>query len=494
MERIRRTINVTISAVCLAGGAAVCFGLIWTKPEPPKRSRFARVLEVAALAIEPIVEATPIVGHGTVRPKHQVKIVPQVNGKLLHVHDALAPGNVIPEGELLFEIDPTLYESRVRQAQAEANRLESALERANQEMAILDEQIENVRKMLAIDERDHSTSKQLFEVDRVGTRRDVDLLQQRVLKQKDSLIALEGKRSIIPHTKLETQAQLESARARLKQESFNLGNTKILCPFDARVELVTAYESQVVTAHFSIATLTDVSAFELSVGIDPRDLRWLDEAIRPEALDLDSQGPRPEVKVQWSLHGGEFSWRGHVTRFERIDEVTRTARLVVEVRDVDMVARVNVGSVMARPALAIGMHCRVELPAEELADALLVPRHAIYDNRWVYVFNPDPDGGDTRMGILERRSVPMLRSVGDSVLVDYRGRDGAEVCDLKGGERVVVSPLVKPVTGMKVRLRKEHVTLTDPLPAFDPVVGMQASGNRRTAVMLSQIGPIRGGG
>lgn len=464
MERTRRTINVALAVTCLAFGSAVCAWLISTKPAPPKRSGFARPLEVAVSHVGRTLEVTPVTGYGTVRPKHQVKIVPQVSGRLVYALKDLAPGNIIPEGELLFEIDPTVYESRVRQAEAETRRLEASLERADQEMTNLDERIANAEQMLAIDQQDYITSERLHEVDQVGTQRDVDLVRQKLLRQKDALIELRSRRSIIPHVKLETHAQLEAARARLRQATYDLENTKIFCPFDARVELAAAYESQVVTAHFSIATLTDMSAFELSVGIDPRELRWLDQAIRPSALEREEEGPQPEVRVSWSLHGQEFAWRGSVTRFERVDEATRTARLVVEVRDVDMVATVALGSDESRPTLAIGMHCRVELPVEPLAGALLVPRHAIYDNRWAYVFEPDPGSQDSRIGLLGRRQVPILRSVGDSVLVDYAGREGTEVCELVPGERVVVSTLVKPVVGMRVRLRDEQVASAATLP------------------------------
>jgi hypothetical protein len=263
---------------------------------------------------------------------------------------------------------------------------------------------------------------------------------------------------LVPHIKAETVARLDAARARHTKAQHDFESTKILCPFKARVELVAAYESQVVTAHFSIATLTDMSAFELPVGIDPRELRWLDRTIRPEALEQGDGVLGPEVAVRWSLHGQEFGWRGHVTRLERVDEATRTARLVVEIRDVDMKASVRADVGASGPALAIGMHCRAELPAEPLEGALLVPRHAIHDNRWVYVFEPDPEtGADESVGRLGRREVPMLRSVGDAVLVEYAGREGSGVCELTGGERVVVSPLVKPVVGMSVHLRDERI-------------------------------------
>lgn len=498
MERMRHVINVSLVAMLLAAGAVACVWLIRTKPVPPRRSDFSRALEVAVSPVTPTMEATPIVGHGTVRPKHQVKIVPQVSGKLVHVHEDLAPGKIIPEGELLFMVDPTIYEARLRQADAEIRRLEASLQRADQEMANLEERIANARQMLGIDENDYATSKQLYEEEEVGTQRDLDLVYQKVLRQKDALIELESRRSVIPHIKAETLAQFEAARARHTQAEHNLKNTEIFCPFDARVELVTAYESQVVTAHFSIATLTDMSAFEVAVGIDPRELRWLDEAIRPEALEQADDVAGPEVAVRWSLHGQEFAWRGYVTRFERVDEATRTARLVVEIRNVDMTASVSMGSDTSRPTLAIGMHCRAELPAEPLAGALLVPRHAIHDNRWVYVFERDPAATDARTGRLERREVPLLRSVGNVVLVDYVGREGTEVCELSRGDQLVVSPLIKPVVGMRVRLRDDQVASVDGHSTMLASRGRQAARTSarpegRGSFVLGQIGPTRRG-
>jgi hypothetical protein len=198
-----------------------------------------------------------------------------------------------------------------------------------------------------------------------------------------------------------------------------------------------------------------MEAFEILVGVDPRELRWLYEAIQPSALGESGLGGGPPVRVGWTLHGLEFTWRGQVTRFERVDEVTRTARMVVEVRLEDMTASVAVGGAGLKPELSIGMYCRTELPVEPLVDALLVPRHAIYESRWVYVFEPSKEAPNGRLGRLGRRAVPMLRSVGDSVLVDYPGREGTEVCELRPGERVVVSRLLTPVVGMQVSLQEE---------------------------------------
>jgi multidrug efflux pump subunit AcrA (membrane-fusion protein) len=445
-----------------------------------------RVPDVAIQKVQTTTQQAPIVGHGTVRPKSQINIVPQVNGTLVYVHPELAQGRIVPKDAVLFQIDQAAYEARVQQARGEVKSLEAGLGRHDQEAVNLGGQIETARQLLAIDENEYLTSKKLFEDEKVGTRRDLDTIQQRFLRQQSALIELENKQAIIPHLRGETQAQLESAKAQLNQAQLDLNATTIDCPFEARVESIAAQHSQFVTAHLSIATLTNVEALEISVGIDPRELRWLEASARPEALG-QAEGAiteKPPVTVRWSLRGQEFRWKGRVTRFEKVDEATRTARMVVEVRREDMVAESNSSGALAS-SLSIGMFCTAELPSATLAGAITIPRHAIHENKWVYVFVPDAQGKDE--GTLERRQVPMLRTLGDEVLVDYAGREGGEVCELASGEMVVVSKLIKPVEGMRMRLREADESVAFlPYSSHDKTP-LERTMQRREGVVLAML-------
>jgi len=457
IRRIRLSIQAVIAAVAVGTGGVAFAWMTRTRPSPVQQMNFDRMPEVSVRTAQPKVEQTPIVGHGTVRPKSQINIVPQVSGTLVDVHPNLAQGRVVPKGALLFQIDKTVYEARVQQARGEVKALEAALARHDQEVENLAAQIETAEQLLAIDENEFLSSKKLFEVEKVGTKRDVDATQQRFLRQKSGLTELQSRYAVIPHLRLETQAQLESARARLQQAQYELNSTTITCPFEARVESIAAHTAQFVTAHLSIATLTDVEAFEVSVGIDPRELRWLNESAQPQSLSQAGAEPlaAKQATIRWRVGEREFSWKGRVTRFEKVDEATRTARMVVEVRRSDLMAEVD-GSVAT--ALSIGMYCTAELPSVELADAITVPRHAIHENQWVYILVPDGSNADT--GTLQRRRVPMLRTIGDEVLVDFAGRTESEICELAPGERIVVSTLSKPVVGMRVKMRESEEQIT----------------------------------
>lgn len=450
---------MTLALSGLTGGIILCAWLVLTKPQPVRHEQAALPPEVGVVSVTPRTAAFPVIGHGTVRPKKQVNIIPQISGPLTFVHPNLAQGKVIPQGELLFEVDRTVYDARLKQAGAEVRGLEAAVRRQEKELETLAARIETTRRLTAIDESDYETSKRLYEVEKVGTQRDVDLLLQKYLRAKDALTELETQQQLLPLTIEQTRAQLDGARARLAQVEHDLVQTRITCPFKARVESVQANVSQVVTAFFSIATLTDMEAFELSVGIDPRELRWLDHSVHPNGLNDDDDDEGPRVEVRWSLRGQEFHWTGYVSRFERVDELTRTAKMVVEVRDEDMTAQVVHGGEELTLDLAIGMFCRAALPGRTLENAVLVPRHAIHEDRFVYIVERDPGAGN--VGRLAEREITMLRSVGDDVLVDYQHRGEGEVCELRAGDLLVTSRLIRPVIGMPVRLREATVAAPD---------------------------------
>lgn len=484
MEKLRRFINALAAVAILLAGGGVFFWLVETAPQAPRRERAETVHEVATVAVTPRVERTPILGHGTVRPKKELDIVPLVPGRIVDIHRNLEPGKTIPKGELLFQIDPTVYEARVRQADAEIRGFEAELARHSEEILTLQDRFSTAKEMLGVSERDYLSSKRLLEVEKVGTQRDVDLVYAKYLQQRDATAEIESRLRMLPHLRSEIEAKLDAAKSALTQAKHDLEGTKIFAPFKARVEAVLANRSQFVVAPFTIAKLTDMEAFEVSVGVDPRELRWLAADVRPELLQGDVRSGAPNVRVRWAMQGQEAAWAGRVTRFERMDVMTRTAQMVVEVRDVDMQAVVEKGDADARPELAIGMYVATELPAEPLSDALLVPRHAIHDNRYVYVFEADPAAGVAGTGHLRRREIPMLRSVGDEVLVDYRGRDGTAVCELRAGDQVVTSPLQKPIEGMRIRLRGEVRSVEANPPSAEEAVsdGRRASGSMIAAV------------
>lgn len=497
MERLRLIINVGLGMLFLGGGLGALGWLVATRPKPARLARVDSVPAVSVRTVEPREFAAPIVGHGTVRPKSQIHIVPQVSGEVTYSHPDLQEGKIIPQGEVLFEIDRAAYASRVQAAQADVDRLTATLKRQESERAGLERRLEVARRMRDIAEAEFAASRKLAEENAMaGAAAAVD--EQQYLTRVDAVIELESRLEAAPLVQQETQAGLEAAKAKRVQAQLDLDHTRIECPFNARVESASARDRQFVTAHLAIAMLTDIDALEISASIDPRDLRWMDPDVFAYAMGRSDVLPARDVAVHWTLYGQAFAWSGRVTRFERVDESTRTARIVVEVRDIDI--SLSIGAGASRPPLSIGMFCRTEIPTAPLKAALTVPRHVINDNAYVYVFEPEGGGeAGAEFGRLGLRRVPMLRAVGDDVLVAYAPHaeqagggpagdgegealagaytnaaategDFAEaapagesgVCELAAGELVIVSPLSKPVVGMRIRMRDEAVATLGP--------------------------------
>ncbi len=491
MNLVRRSVPCVACIGIVLAGVAIMVWLMQSRPVPGAREARSPRPVVAVEKVVPRGVVTTVVGYGTVRPKNQVQIIPQVSGELVFSHADLAGGKVIAKGALLFEVDPSVYQARVQQASAEVRVLEAALALHDQEMGHLDARIIIAEKMLQIDERDYVISKGLLEQEGVGTGQGLDATYQKYLQREDLVVQLKNRRATAPYLKRETQAKLDAASAKMVQAQLDLQHTKIFCPFTARVESVKAYQSQMVTAHLSIATLTATEALEIPISVDPRDLRWLDRRVQPQALEQNGDAAGPDVRVAWSVTGQAVTWRGRVARFERMDEVTRTARMIVEVRGTEVTADRKGHGPDAAPTISIGMHCRVELPGNPLVDAVLIPRHAVHEDRWVYVFEPATDGAQQGFGRLARREVSMLRMIGDEVLVDYRGHDNPYGNPLKPGEQLVVSQVADPVAGMQVVLQR----MSDSIPSDwdDPKSSMRAEfaspGKERGRLAMSA--PVR---
>jgi hypothetical protein len=247
-----------------------------------------------------------------------------------------------------------------------------------------------------------------------------------------------------------------------------------------------------------------MEALELVAGVDPRELRWANVRAFARAVGEDL-GAAPDAAITWTLRDREYRWTGPVTRLERVDEATRTARVVVEIRDVMKGLTLAGGD--SRPPLSVGMFCRVEIPGEPLPNALTVPRSAIHDDgsgndaRYVYVF--EPIGPDSREGRLAMRQVPMLRTVGDRVLVNFErspslaaewaGTGPEEFCELQSGDEVVISPLPRAVDGMRLRRpAPTGVANLDRRPVPDPWPGTDLLGTHRPPPLLAVTARVGG--
>lgn len=450
METLRNTIRVSVAVLILAAGAALMVGMIRTKPAAPSANQEPRLPLVEIIRVEPVEETAPVVVYGTARPKDVIQILPQTAGRLVRVHPLLAVGKNIPQGELLFEIDDTVHQAAVRQAEAEVAALQTALQRNTLETATLTERIAHAERLVALDQADHQSALLLLDEEKIGNRRDVDLLFQKALRQESLLTELRAAYDALPLLRKETEARLEASEARVVQARHELQNTRILCPFHARVEQALIRETQVVVPGTVLAVLSRPDSYEITVAVDPVDVTWLHSAVQPAALSKATSAAAPTARVTCAPDGFLDAWNGRVARFERIDELTRTVRIVVEVDTADRSMDAHSDRAKSGLALTSGAYCRVELPVEPRSDFLRLPRSAVVDEHSVYVVEPSPDSPG--IGRLAARTVTIRRRMDEFVLVDQQGAASKGASELKAGDQLVVSPPANPVPGMPIRV------------------------------------------
>ena len=310
-------------------------------------------------------------GFGTVRPKVEVKIVPQVSGKVIDCHEDFVNGGFFRSKEVLITIDPCDYYLAV----------ENASSAVAQAQVILDKEL--AEQVVAFKEW-----AQLYEGEPESP------LVRRELQ--------------VNHAK----AELKAANARLKIAELNLERTKICVPFNGRISEESVDIGQFVTVGQSLATVYSTDAMEIIVPLEDRELAWFDVPLGYRNGEKKVSGKVSRVEVKADFAGGEHTWQGLVLRTEgRIDPMSRMVNVVVEVSDPFKLTN-------SRPPLVPGMFVEVNIQGREAAGIIRVPRHAVHNRNEVWIEDD---------GVLRIAEVEIIRQDKEYAYVSSGISDGAVV-------------------------------------------------------------------
>lgn len=218
----RRRRKVWIGPVAVLAAAAAA--LVWqTLGEAPPVYRTA---EVVIGDIETTVTAL-----GKLQPKEYVDVGTQISGQLEKLHVEI--GDVVEQGALLAEIDPTVYEARVRADQAQ--------------IAALNAQIAEQLATLELARSTEARNRRLYEARAVSKEE----LETSVANLK---VAEAKLRSL--------QAQIEQAQSQLDGDVANLNYTKIYAPIAGTVVSQSAVEGQTLNANQTAPVIVRIANLE----------------------------------------------------------------------------------------------------------------------------------------------------------------------------------------------------------------------------------------
>lgn len=367
-ERRRTERRVLTPILIAAGGVGFAALLIVTGPRVEPRAPEVVAPLVRVAATEPQTVQMRVYTHGTVMPRTESELVPEVSGRVIWVSPALVSGGFITSGEPLLRIEALDYEVALERSRAGLARAKSQLADARKHHA----------RQLDLRERKVSSDAQL---DDAANRLNV------------------------------AEAELREASASLERAERDLERTEILAPYDGRVRSERVDVGQFVNRGSAVATIYAIDYAEVRLPVPDHELAFLDLP-----LASNSQGPTLPVPVvlRARFAGESHEWNGTVVRTEgELDPRTRMVNVVARVED--PYVRHN-----DRPPLSVGLFVEAELIGSVANDVVVLPRSALRGESQVLVVD-----GDDR---LRFRDVDVLRVARDEVYIRGGIERGERVC------------------------------------------------------------------
>ncbi|MCD6288327.1 MAG: hypothetical protein J7M12_04355 [Candidatus Hydrogenedentes bacterium] len=381
-----RRILVSVGCVVaiLLAGVAVNRILTHLKKPPAAAPVEERALHVKATRVEAENVPVTITGYGEARTLNVVPISAEVAGRIVEIHPNLEVGCVIPRGDTLFVIDPRTYSEAVDESRASVKQLENSIARIKTQFDKDKSRLGTLSRSRDLARAEFDRVRKLFVNNKVGTQSGVDAAERAYNAAKDLVDQMERALAVYPIQIREMADSLDAARARLKIAEINLGRTRVVAPFDARVVTVNLEKDQYVGpgTPTPLLTLADDSVLEISVPLDSRDARrWLQfDGERVDERSAWFSGlKRVACTVRWTDDKANHTWRGTLDRVERFDSKSRTLTVAVRIKGADAVS-----ADPDRLPLVDGMFCEIEIPGRTIEDAFRVPSWAVSFKNTVY--------------------------------------------------------------------------------------------------------------
>jgi len=391
---MRFLLRVFVPVAVLAASAAVVAWLMSTRPEAQLRKPPSSMQAVDVARLVRIDYQVVLNSQGTVRPRTESTLKPEVNGRIVSVSPSFRDGGFFEEGEVLLTIDPRDYETAVVVAQANVKLKESELE---------------------LERAQHEQAKENWSL--LGDGDDPSPLTLREPQLAEAM------------------SDLESARARLVQAERDLERTQIQAPYAGRIQRKSVDVGQVVTLGNDLATLFAIDFVEIRLPLpnDQLDFIRLPEEYRGGGGTVDVD--RPRVVLRGDYGSRSVTWTGEVVRAEgAYDAQTRQLFVIAQVDD--PYARRSGDN----PPLKVGQFVSAEIQGELLTNVFVIPRPAVRSGGEVLIVD--------EQNRIHRRWVEEVRRDKTHVVV----REG-----LMEGEALCTTPLIFAADGAEVMPRRPGV-------------------------------------
>jgi macrolide-specific efflux system membrane fusion protein len=353
------------AVAALLGGA---YWLAWAKPSERGHPQAAALVQTGDL--EDTVSAT-----GTLQPRDYVDVGTQVSGQIKQLHAEI--GDAVDKGQLLAEIDSTVYLSRVEGTQAQLRHQQAQLAERQANLRLAEQKAQRQANMM----REQAT-----------TAEAVQVAQAELAAAKAQISSL--------------RAQIQQTQSTLRGDRANLEYTKIYAPMAGTVVTQAAKEGQTLNANQSapvVLRIADLSSMTVQTQVSEADVSRLRLGMPVYFTTLGDQGKR---------------WYGELRQINPTPEVLNNVVLYNALFDVPN----------ADGTLMTQMTAQVFFVVAEAKDAVLVPLNAL-DRNTVRVVREDGsiEHREVQIGTRNRVMAQILSGLepGERVATSERAPQGA---------------------------------------------------------------------
>ena len=361
---------------------------------------------------------------GILQPRDYVDVGTQVSGQLKTLHVEI--GSRVKTGQLIAEIDPTVYQTRVEADQAQLRTLQAQLEDKQAQLTLAEQQQQRQANLM----KDNATTQDALQTAEAGlrsARAQIDVLK----------------------------AQIEQTQSTLRGDQANLSYTKIYAPMSGTVVAQSAKQGQTLNANQQAPVIVRIA-----------DLTTM--TVQSQVSEADVAGLKPGMPVYFMTLGDAGKrWYGTLRQINPTPETVNNVVLYDALFDVDnrdgalmtqMTAQVFFVSGEAKNAVLApvgalrpaGTQAGPRRRGDRATDATAVDPRTSLANGPAVVRVMKSDGTienrDVRVGIVSRVTAQIVSGLepGERIVVGQRAAASAPAARPATGNRPQTPSLMPP--------------------------------------------------
>ena len=283
-------LKIALPLFILLFGISLAWVIMATRPQLIAQKNTVVPPLVTFVTVEPKTIKLNVQSQGLVTPRNEIDLIPEVSGKIMHLHPDFVAGGFFEQGDTLVNIDARDYEAGVALAQS---------------------QIAEARRMLVMEEAQVVQAKSEWQA--LGQGDPSDLVMR------------------VPQL-AEARAKLKAAEASLLLAQIKQSRCEIKAPFSGRFKSKNVGLGQFVQPGDKLARLYSTDIAEVRLPLTNTQLGYLNLQLGQikNTGNVGSKGPK--VILSADIAGVTQTWHGSIVRTEgAIDESTGVLYVVAEV-------------------------------------------------------------------------------------------------------------------------------------------------------------------